>query len=35
MSEKDEDDIVNFALKHQVDYIAPKIRKAADVDAIR
>lgn len=36
LSEKDEDDILNFALKHEVDYIvASSVRKASDVDFIR
>ena len=36
LSEKDENDIMNFALKHNVDFIAPSfIRKGSDVDAIK
>lgn len=36
LSEKDELDIMEFALKHNVDFIAPSgIRKGQDVDDIR
>lgn len=35
LSEKDEDDIVNFALKHDVDFIAPCVKKGTDIEGIR
>jgi pyruvate kinase len=36
LSKKDENDIVNFAIKQEVDFIAPSsIRKGQDVDTIR
>lgn len=36
LSEKDEDDILNFALKHEIDYLcASSVRKASDIDFIR
>ena len=36
VSEKDRDDIVNFAVKHKMDFIAVSfVRKASDVDIVR
>ena len=36
LSEKDKDDLINFALKTEIDFVSvPSIRKASDVESIK
>lgn len=35
LSAKDENDIENFALKHEVDFIAPCVKKGSDVEGLK